>query len=78
MEEFLAQLAKGTVRVDHLITHRFPIDRALEAYELILEGKEPYIGVLLTYEGEPDLSRTVVLKGKRDKVEGMVHNRLTL
>jgi predicted dehydrogenase/threonine dehydrogenase-like Zn-dependent dehydrogenase len=62
MEEFLAQLAKGTVRVDHLITHRFPIDRALEAYELILEGKEAYIGVLLTYEGEPDLSRTVAVK----------------
>jgi polar amino acid transport system substrate-binding protein len=59
MEEFLAQLAKGTVRVDHLITHRFPIDRALEAYELILEGKEPYIGVLLTYPNEPDLSRRV-------------------
>ncbi len=50
MEEFLAQLAKGTVRVDHLITHRFPFDRALEAYELILRGKEPYIGVLLEYE----------------------------
>lgn len=59
MEEFLAQLAKGAVRVDHLITHRFPIDRALEAYELILEGKEPYIGVLLTYPDEPDLSRRV-------------------
>ena len=59
MEEFLAQLAKGTVRVDHLITHRFPIDRALDGYELILEGKEPYIGVLLTYRDEPDLSRRV-------------------
>jgi predicted dehydrogenase/threonine dehydrogenase-like Zn-dependent dehydrogenase len=62
MEEFLAQLAKGAIRVDHLITHRFPFDRAPEAYELILEGKEPYIGVLLTYEREPDLSRTVVVK----------------
>ena len=59
MEEFLAQLAKGAVRVDHLITHRFPIDRALDGYELILEGKEPYIGVLLTYPNEPDLSRRV-------------------
>jgi predicted dehydrogenase len=59
MEEFLAQLAKGTVRVDRLITHRFPIDRALKAYELILEDKEPYIGVLLTYPNEPDLSRRV-------------------
>ncbi|MGQ9854625.1 MAG: Gfo/Idh/MocA family oxidoreductase, partial [Candidatus Oleimicrobiaceae bacterium] len=55
MEEFLAQLAKGTVRVGHLITHRFPFDRALEAYELILKGKEPYIGVLLTYPENSEL-----------------------
>ena len=49
MVEFLAQLAKRTVRVDHLITHRFPFERALEAYEFILGGKEPYMGVLLSY-----------------------------
>jgi len=64
MEEFLAQLAKGTVRVDHLITHCFPIDRALEAYEFILENKEPYIGVLLTYPGEPSLSHRVEISPK--------------
>ena len=49
MEEFLKLLAKGAVRVDDLISHRFPLDRAKEAYELLLEDKEPYIGVLLTY-----------------------------
>lgn len=65
MLEFLAQVAKGSVSVAHLITHRFPFDRALEAYKLILEGKEPYIGVLLTYPEaiEPRLlSRVVWLK----------------
>jgi polar amino acid transport system substrate-binding protein len=59
MEEFLAQIAKGTVQVKHLITHRFPFEKAVEAYEFILQGKEPYIGVLLTYPEEPDLSRRV-------------------
>jgi len=54
MEAFLAQLADGTVKVDHLITHRFPIERAAEAYELILKGKEPYIGVLITYPVAPE------------------------
>ena len=47
--EFLAQLAKGAVRVDHLVTHRYPFERAVEAYELILDGKQPYVGVLLSY-----------------------------
>ena len=75
MEEFLAQLAKGAIRVDHLITHRFPFDRAPEAYELILEGKEPYIGVLLTYEREPDLSRTVVVKRNQRGQRGQESQR---
>ncbi len=51
MEEFLAQLARGTVSVRHLITHRFPIERAVEAYEMVLEGQQPCIGVVLTYPG---------------------------
>ena len=55
LEEFLGQLAKGTMEVKHLITHRFPIERATEAYDLILKGKEPYIGVLITYPGATEV-----------------------
>lgn len=57
MEEFLAQLTKGKVSVDHLITHRFTFDRAAEAYNLILEGSEPHIGVVLTYPAEVQEAR---------------------
>ena len=46
LEEFLAQRA---VTVDHLITHRVPIEQAVETYDLILKGQEPYIGILITY-----------------------------
>jgi len=73
LEEFLAQIAKGTVEVKHLITHRFPIERATQAYDLILEGKEPYIGVLLTYPGavevvkEPPKERKVELKSPLER-----------
>jgi predicted dehydrogenase/threonine dehydrogenase-like Zn-dependent dehydrogenase len=51
-------LATGKLVVEPLITHRFPIERATEAYEVIT-GKmdEPFLGVLLTYpeqlEDEP-------------------------
>jgi len=47
--EFLELLGRGAVQVEHLITHRFPLDRALDAYELITRGTEPSIGVVLTY-----------------------------
>jgi predicted dehydrogenase/threonine dehydrogenase-like Zn-dependent dehydrogenase len=44
-------LANGKLRVQPLITHRFPIERATEAYDVITgKKKEPFIGVLLTYE----------------------------
>jgi len=46
---FLDLVARGRVRVDRLITHRFPIEQALGAYDLILKNREPYIGVVLNY-----------------------------
>ena len=49
MEAFLQLLAQSRVQIQPLITHRFPIERATEAYQLIAEGKEPFIGVVLTY-----------------------------
>lgn len=49
LEAFLDLIAQGKVRVDRLITHRFLIQQALQAYEMILGNKEPYIGVVLAY-----------------------------
>ncbi|NIO20001.1 MAG: zinc-binding dehydrogenase, partial [Candidatus Aenigmarchaeota archaeon] len=51
LEEFIHQLSDGSVKVKHLTTHRFPIEKALEAYELVIKEKEPYIGVLIEYPG---------------------------
>jgi predicted dehydrogenase/threonine dehydrogenase-like Zn-dependent dehydrogenase len=50
MAAFVDLLASGRVNVRSLITHRFPIERAPEAYTLIT-GKlaEPFLAVLLTY-----------------------------
>lgn len=63
MAAFLDLVAQGKVQVQPLITHRFPIDHALEAYDLIM-GKtdEPFLGVLITYPDQPDLSRSINLK----------------
>jgi len=52
LEAFVQLLAKGKVRVKELTSHRFPIDRAVDAYQLILGKKqEKYLGVLLEYPG---------------------------
>jgi predicted dehydrogenase len=44
-------LASGKLKVESLITHRFPIEQATEAYDVITGKKdEPFLGVLLKYQ----------------------------
>ena len=47
-EAFLDLLAAGKIDVKPLISHRFSIDEAEKAYEL-LGGSEPYLGILLDF-----------------------------
>jgi predicted dehydrogenase/threonine dehydrogenase-like Zn-dependent dehydrogenase len=62
IQAFVRLLAEGKVNVKPLITHRFAIEQAPQAYAVVL-GKtgEPFIGVLLTYPEQPDLARRVTL-----------------
>jgi predicted dehydrogenase/threonine dehydrogenase-like Zn-dependent dehydrogenase len=45
----LDQMAAGRLPVENLTTHRFSIDMATDAYALIEQGSEPYLGIVLTY-----------------------------
>jgi predicted dehydrogenase len=56
LEGFVRMMEDGAVDVKPLITHRFPIAAAEQAYRLIQDEKtRAYLGVLLTYEGpRPD------------------------
>ncbi|HEY3281288.1 MAG TPA: zinc-binding dehydrogenase [Armatimonadota bacterium] len=49
MDATLELLHRGVLRTEHLITHRFPIDRAADAYDLILHRHEPVLGVILDW-----------------------------
>ena len=59
IEAFLDLAAAGRVHPEVLTTHSFPIAEAETAFEMILTGAEPYLGVLLTYperDGRPAVS----------------------
>jgi len=50
LQAFVDLMGEGQLDIAPLITHRFPIEDAPQAYELIGGGKaEPFLGVLLTY-----------------------------
>ncbi len=50
MDATLALLHEGTLRTLPLITHRFPVQRAADAFDLILSRREPVLGVILDWE----------------------------
>ena len=58
MEAFLQLLSEGKLNLEALISHRFPIEHAKHAYELISgKAQEPYLGVLITYPEPAEQSR---------------------
>lgn len=65
LEAFLDLVAAGSVRPELFTTHRFPIADAEKAYELILGGSEPYLGVILDYPAAaPGLESTAATNGE--------------
>jgi predicted dehydrogenase/threonine dehydrogenase-like Zn-dependent dehydrogenase len=49
MEEFLRLLSQGRIKIDPLITHRFPLEDASKAYETIMDGSSNSLAVLMKY-----------------------------
>ena len=65
LEAFVQFLAEKKVNLAPLITHRFPIERAQTAYELIT-GRlpEPFLGVVIQYSDTSSDSRVLSLSRK--------------
>ncbi len=50
LQAVVALLESGKLKVEALISHRFPIEKAAQAYQVITgRKKEEFLGVLLTY-----------------------------
>ena len=63
MQAVLETMAAGKLPVEKLTTHRFSIDQAAEAYDLIIKGTEPYLGIVIEYQrAEQKPQRRLVLR----------------
>ncbi len=63
MAAFLDLVGDAKVQVKPLVTHRFEIDHADEAYRMMMEGQTPYMGMLITYplDDQQALARSVTV-----------------
>lgn len=60
-EAVLDTLASGQLQTEPLISHRFSIDQADQAYA-VLTGDQPYLGIVLNYPTPTEPTSTVSLK----------------
>ncbi|MGB8930865.1 MAG: bi-domain-containing oxidoreductase [Anaeromyxobacteraceae bacterium] len=49
MDAVLDVIASGKLPVDKLTSHRFEVERAADAYDLVTKRTEPFIGIVLRY-----------------------------
>src|SRR5207248_3384988 len=62
MEAFLQLLTERKVQTEPLISHRFPVEQADRAYELISgRTKDPFLGVMITYPPDAEQNAVEVL-----------------
>ncbi|MNH88467.1 putative zinc-type alcohol dehydrogenase-like protein YjmD [compost metagenome] len=52
MDRTMEGIAAGWLRTAPLLTHRFPVERVQEAWQLIVEKNEPFLGILLDWTKE--------------------------
>ncbi len=62
MQTFISYLEEKKIDMQGLITHKFDLQDASQAYDLILEKKEPYIGVLIKYEKKAQYRNRIEIK----------------
>jgi predicted dehydrogenase len=70
LQAVLDTIAAGRLPVDRLTTHRFDVEHAGDAYDLVTSGKEPYLGIVLQYRAAPEGKRVVAVHGGRAPAAG--------
>ncbi len=65
MQAFVDLLKNKKVHLENLLTHVFDFGNAPDAYQLLLDKSEPFIGIVLKYDVNKKLSSTVHIHQKK-------------
>ena len=72
MEAFLDAVAAKQVRLGELLTHRFALDDAERAYDLLAGGGERFLAIALAYPTKPAPPQLELIRGDRAVARGQV------
>lgn len=73
IQAVLDMIASGRIDVEPLISHRFEIDNATQAYDMVYGNTEPYLGVVLQYpETDPQTQQRTITMSAAGKPAGQV------
>jgi predicted dehydrogenase len=67
MEAFQLLLSEGKINIDYLTTHIVNFERSPQAYDMILNKSEPYLGVVLKYDFEKEQTTHQKIEIKKPK-----------
>jgi polar amino acid transport system substrate-binding protein len=70
-------ISQGKVDVKSLITHRFPIEQAEEAYKLVKgQTNEPYLGIILTYPKAEERPSSPVIESTKTERQNLFVDKI--
>lgn len=70
MQCFVELVAQEKIKLDPLITHSFPIEQGRAAFDLVINGKENCIGVILNYGEEANSTSKRLASGQPSRPAG--------
>ena len=63
MESFQRLIEKGLINLEYLTTHQFDFENAPNAFDLVANKTEPYIGIALKYDADKAVSKNLITVG---------------
>lgn len=60
MQAFQRLVHSGNISLDYLTTHEVPLEKASEAYDMVVKGTEPFLGIAIKYDATKPARRTPV------------------
>ena len=60
MQAFQDLIQRGRISLNYLTTHEFTLDQAPQAYNMIVERAEPFLGIVIKYDIEKPVERSTV------------------